>query len=196
MNVVRSFLIVSLLPTLAHAVPYDIDTGHSAVGFSVRHMMVSNVKGSFGKFTGTVDVDEKKFQKSTIDVTIDASSIDTNDEKRDAHLKNADFFDVEKYPTITFKSKSIKKRGKSRYDVLGDLTMHGVTKEVTLKIDELSGPVKGPWGNIRRGARATAQLNRKDFGITWNKNLDGGGLVVGEKIKIELEIELTQKKEG
>lgn len=194
MKTLRSALATGLLlaSPLALAADYEIDPAHSQVQFAVRHLMVSNVKGEFGKLSGTIALDEKDLTKSTVTATIDATSINTREAKRDGHLKSADFLDVEKFSAITFKSKKVKKAGKDKLKVTGDLTLRGVTKEVTL--DVLASPeVKDPWGNFKRGFSATTQISRKDFGLTWNQALEGGGVLVGDEVKIELEIEAAKK---
>lgn len=176
------------LPGLAHAATYDIDGAHSNAQFKVRHLMISWVRGEFQKVSGTFSYDAKNIGATTINATIDAASINTREEKRDAHLKSPDFFDVAKFPTLTFKSK--KTEGTvGKLKVTGDLTMHGVTKEVVLDVDGPTDSVKDPWGNVRVGASATAKLNRKDFGLAWNKVLETGGVAVGEEIEITLDIE-------
>lgn len=171
---------------------WNIDGSHSTAEFTVRHLMITNVKGRFGTLSGSVDFDPGKPELASIDATIDATSIDTRDEKRDAHLKSPDFFDVGKYPTLTFKSKHVTKSGDG-YTAVGDLTMHGVTKEVTLEVEELSKPSKDPWGNTRVGASAHAKINRKDWGLGWNQALETGGVLVGEQVKISLEISMVQQ---
>ncbi len=168
---------------------WNIDPSHSTAEFTVRHLMISNVRGRFGKLSGTVELDPAKPEASKIDVSIDATSIDTRDDKRDAHLRSADFFDVEKFPTVTFKSTSVKKTGDG-FEVLGELTMRGVTKEITLEVEDLSNPGKDPWGNTRIGTSAKAKINRKDWGLNWNAALEAGGVLVGEQVKISLEVEL------
>lgn len=182
------------LPGQAFASAWDIDTAHSAAQFSVRHLAVSNVRGEFGKITGSVQLDDKDITKSTVEATIDVTSINTREEKRDQHLKGADFFDVAKFPTITFKSKKVAKDGTDRLKVTGDLTIHGVTKEVMLQVDGPAKAIKDPWGNTKTGVTATTKINRKDFGLTWNKALETGGLVVGDEVAITLDVELQQKK--
>ena len=181
------------LPSLAGATTWEINPGHSAAQFSVRHLMVSNVRGEFGKVTGTVDIDDKDITKSTVDATIDASTVNTRDEKRDGHLKSPDFFDVAKFPTITFKSKKVAKAGAGKLKVTGDLTIHGVTKEVVLNVEGPSKEAKDPWGNIKSGAEATTKVNRKDFGLTWNKALETGGVVVGDEVSLTIDVELLKK---
>ena len=195
----RAFAIVLLAavaagPAVAAESTWEIDPAHSSVQFSVRHMMVSNVRGDFRKVSGTVQGDETDPTKAKIEATIDTTSIDTRNEKRDSHLKSADFLDTEKFPTMTFKSKKIEKAGDHRYRVTGDLTLHGVTREVTLDVEGPSTAVKDPMGNVRVGATATAKINRQDFGITWSKSLDGGGVMVGDEIDVTIDVEGTKKK--
>ena len=181
------------LPALASAATWSIDPEHSNIGFKVKHLMVSNVKGNFEKLSGTVDIDDKNITKSKVEVTIDTNSINTGVQKRDEHLRSADFFDVAKFPTMNFVSKKVAKAGKDRLKVTGDLTLHGVTKEVVLDVEGPSKESKDPWGNIRKGATATAKINRKDFGLNWNKALETGGVLVGEEISITLEVEMIKK---
>jgi polyisoprenoid-binding protein YceI len=154
--------------------------------------MVSNVKGSFGKNKGVVDINDKDITKSKVEVTIDTASINTNVQKRDDHLRSADFFDVAKFPTMTFVSKKVAKAGKDKLKITGDLTLHGITKEVVLDVEGPSLESKDPWGTIRRGATANTKINRKDFGLVWNKTLETGGVAVGEEVTITLEIEMTR----
>jgi polyisoprenoid-binding protein YceI len=170
---------------------WNIDASHSTAEFSVRHLMITNVKGRFSKLTGSADFDPAHPDGGSFEATIDAASVDTRDEKRDAHLKSADFFDVEKFPTIAFKSKKVAKNDDG-YAATGDLTIHGVTKEVTLEIEELSKVSKDPWGNTRVGASAHTKINRKDFGLGWNQALETGGVLVGEQVKISLEVSMVQ----
>lgn len=189
-----AFALVSLLaPGLAGAASWDIDAGHSAVSFSVRHLMVSNVRGELGKVSGTINVDDKDITKSTVEATIDVAGINTRDAKRDEHLRSPDFLDVGKFPNITFKSTKVEKAG-AGLKVTGNLTLHGITKEVVLSVEGPMPAVKDPWGNTKSGFTATGKLNRKDFGITWNKNIDGGGMVVGEDIQITIDLEVAAKK--
>jgi polyisoprenoid-binding protein YceI len=166
----------------------NIDTTHSSVGFVVRHMVVSKVRGTFGGFKGTIAYDPQNVERSVVDVEIDVNSIDTREAKRDAHLRSADFFDVEKFPTMTFHSTSVARTSDDTLNVTGDLTLHGVTKPVTLVVDELGGG-KDPWGNDRLAWSARVALNRKDWGLNWNQVLEAGGLLVSEKIDIEIEIQ-------
>ncbi len=157
----------------AQAQTWTLDPAHSAAHFAVRHMMVSTVRGDMGKVTGTVNFDGKNLAAATVDVTIDVAGINTREEKRDAHLRGPDFFDVATYPTMTFKSKKITPNADGSFKLAGDLTMHGVTKEVTLEAEPLR-PI------VRTGTTATTKINRQDFGVKWSKTMDGGGLVVGK----------------
>ena len=188
-----SAIIALALPAFAFASTWTIDPDHSNIGFKVRHLMVSNVKGSFDKHTGTVEINDKDITKSKVEVSIDTNSINTNVQKRDDHLRSADFFDVAKFPTMTFVSKKIAQAGKDKLKVTGDLTLHGVTKEVVLDVEGPSKESKDPWGSLRKGATATTKINRKDFGLVWNKALETGGVAVGDKIIITLEIEMIKK---
>src|SRR5512137_1180665 len=190
-----STIIALALPTFAFATTWTIDPDHSNVGFKVRHLMVSNVKGSFEKHTGTVEIDDKDITKSKVEVSIDTNSINTNVQKRDEHLRSADFFDVAKYPTMTFVSKKVAKSGKDKLKVTGDLTLHGVTREVVLDVEPLAKESKDPWGNMRRGTTASTRINRKDFGLVWNKALETGGVAVGEEVLITLEIEMIKAQQ-
>ena len=189
-----STIIALSLPGLAAASGWTIDQDHSNVGFKVKHLMVSNVKGEFRSFNGTLEIDDKDVTKSKVAVTIETPSITTGVTKRDDHLKSPDFFDVAKYPTMTFVSKKVKKAGNDKLKVYGDLTLHGVTKEVILDVEGPTKAFKDPWGNIKRGASATTKINRKDFGLTWNAAIESGGVVVGDEVTISLEVELLQKK--
>jgi polyisoprenoid-binding protein YceI len=188
-------LVAIAAPSFAFASTWEIDSSHSNSQFAVKHMMVSNVRGSFGKTTGTVNLDDKDITKSTIEATIDASTINTNEPKRDEHLKSPDFFDVAKFPTITFKSTKVAKAGKN-LNVTGDLTMHGVTKPVTLAVEGPTPETKDAWGNVRRGAVATTKIKRSDFGLTWNKALEAGGVAVGDEVTITLDLEVTKKPDA
>jgi polyisoprenoid-binding protein YceI len=164
-----------------------IDRSHSEVGFQVRHLL-SKVRGRFNEFDGTIEFDEANPSNSRVDVTIHARSIDTGEADRDNHLRNADFFDIEKYPTLTFKSTSVTTRGNNTYDVVGDLTIHGVTRQVTLPASFL-GSAQDPWGNTKLVFEADLTLNRKDFGLTWNAALETGGFLVGDEVKVTLAIQ-------
>ncbi|WP_136514017.1 YceI family protein [Geomonas edaphica] len=182
------------LPALASASTWNIDPDHSNVGFKVRHLMVSNVKGSFEKQKGTVEINDKDITKSKVAVTIETASVNTNVAKRDEHLRSADFFDVAKYPTMTFVSKSVAKAGKGKLRVTGDLTLHGVTKQVVLNVEGPAKESKDPWGNMRSGVVASTKINRKDFGLVYNAALETGGVAVGEEVDINLEIEMIKAK--
>ena len=175
------------------AIVYDIDPVHSSAHFSVRHMMISNVKGEFTKVAGTVTYDPDNPTASKIEATIDVASLHTRDEQRDGHLKSPDFFDVAKYPEIRFVSRTVEPHGEGEYAVKGDLSIHGVTQGVTLKVEGPTPEVKDPWGNLRAGASATVKIIRKNFGLTFNMPLDGGGVVVGEEVSITLEVELIRR---
>ena len=172
---------------------WQIDPAHSAIGFVVRHMMVTNVRGSFGKVAGSVEYDGKDVSSVVADVTVDTTSITTNNEKRDAHLKSPDFFDVATYPTLTFKSKRVQKVSAGKFQLIGDLTMHGVTKEVTLDVEGPSQAIVAQ-GATRVGASATTTLNRQDYGVKWSRNIDGGGVVVGDEVKVTLDLELVKRQ--
>lgn len=175
------------------AATWALDPSHTSVQFAIRHMMVSNVRGEFTKLSGTVQGDESAPAEAVIDVTIDAASIDTRDAKRDDHLRGKDFFDVATHPTITFKSKKIAPAGAAAFKVTGDLTMHGVTKEVVLDVADVTPAIKDPFGKTRAGARATTKVNRKDFGIDWSKTMDTGGLVVGDEVTVTIDVEAIKQ---
>jgi len=172
---------------------YQIDPAHTSAQFKVRHMMIANVKGEFDKVSGTVNYDPANPGASSVEASIDVASVSTRDEQRDAHLKSADFFDVEKFPAITFKSKKVAVTGNDSFTVVGDLTIHGVTKEVDLKVEELTEETKDPWGNLRRGASAQTRINRKDFGMTFNMALDTGGFMVGDVVDLTIDVELVRQ---
>jgi polyisoprenoid-binding protein YceI len=187
---------LAVQPAAAAATTWEIDPAHTTIAFSVRHMMVSNVRGQFGKFSGKVDADEANPTASHVEATIDAASIDTGNAKRDEHLRSPDFLDVAKYPTITFKSKKVAKAGEGAWKITGDLTLHGVTREVVLDLSDVTPPIKDPMGNLRAGAEAKTTINRQDFGISFNKTLDGGGMLVGNEIPITIDVEVTRKNEA
>ena len=191
----RVFLLVLLVaaPVGAAAANWQIDPAHASIEFKVRHLMVAWVKGAFATVAGNVEIDEADLAKSKALVTIDAASINTNNTKRDEHLRSADFLAVADYPTITFVSSRVIATDGSPRQLVGELTIRGTTREVTLEIDELTPPIKDTWGNIRRGVTATAEINRRDFGLTWNKALEAGGVVVGDEVKIALTIELIRQ---
>lgn len=189
---VAAWIIVAL-PAVASAATWTIDPDHTSIGFKIRHLMVSNVKGTFDRHTGVADIDEKDVTRSKVAVTIDTASINTNVQKRDDHLRSPDFFDVAKYPTMTFTSKKVARGANGKLKITGDLTIRGITREVVLDVDPLSRESKDPWGNIRIGTSATTMVNRKDFGLTWNKALETGGVVVGDEVQITLEIEMIKQ---
>jgi polyisoprenoid-binding protein YceI len=172
---------------------YKIDPAHSTAQFVVRHMMITNVRGGFSGLQGTVVYDPQNPAASSIEVVIDANTINTLEAARDTHLKSPDFLDVEKYPTILFKSNSITPEGTDELSALGNLTIHGATKQVILKIEVPSGEAKDPFGNVRIGASATTRIKRSDFGLTWNATLETGGFLVGDNLKIELEVSLIRE---
>jgi polyisoprenoid-binding protein YceI len=178
--------------TSAAVTIWKIDPAHSSAEFKVKHMMISNVKGSINGITGELTEHATDASLSSIEATLDVSTLSTGEAQRDAHLKSADFLDVEKYPTITFKSTKVERKGPEEYAVTGDLTIHGVTKPVTLAVEGPSAAHKDPWGNTRIGLSATTKINRKDFGLTWNATLETGGLLVGEEVHITIDVELIK----
>lgn len=190
---IRALVLFVLGVSPALAASYTIDPGHSRVGFSITHMMVSTVRGEFGTFSGTIEYDAANVGATKIDGKVGLASINTRDTKRDDHLKSPDFFDVSKYTEATFKSKSVKNITDKTFDVVGDMTIRGVTKEVTFTVGKLPEARKDPWGNMKSGTRATATINRKDFGMVWNKDLDGGGYIVGDDVAIEIDLEVAKK---
>ena len=181
-----AFTLVAALPVMA--ADYNIDTAHSSVTFQIKHLAISKVKGAFTDFTGSFSYDPAKPEASSAVVVIQMASVDTGNEKRDEHLRNPDFFEVDTYPTMTFKSTSVKMKDDEEGQVTGNLTMHGVTKPVTLDL-EINGMVTDPWGNERVGASLSGEINRKDWGLTWSKALETGGLVVANEVKILIELE-------
>jgi len=174
---------------------WQLDPTHSSAEFAVRHMMVATVKGAFKSLSGSVDLDETKWENSRIEAEIDASTVDTGVADRDNHLRSADFFDVAQHPKITFRSTAVEAEGQDSGKVHGEITIHGVTRPVTLDVSYL-GEIEDPWGNRRRGYSAETTLNRKEFGMTWNMVLDAGGVLVGEKIKVSLNIETVEKAQA
>lgn len=175
------------------AATYEIDGAHSSAGFRVRHLMISNVRGSFSKVTGKVEFDPKNLAASKVEASVDVNTIDTSVEARDKHLKSPDFFDVAKYPSITFASKKFATAGDGKYKVTGNLTMHGVTKEVVLELSDVTPEVKGQRGETRIGGQASTKINRKDFGLTYGALMEGGGAVIGDEVVITLDLELVKK---
>ncbi len=174
------------------AATYTIDPAHSGAHFRVRHMMIASVRGEFRKVSGNVTFDPANPAASGITAEIDVNSLHTREPDRDNHLKSADFFDAANYPTIRFQSKKVEPEGAGKYKVTGDLTIRGVTREVVLRVEGPTGEAKDPWGYIRRGAEATAKINRKDFGLNWNQVLEAGGVLVGDEVEISLEAELIK----
>ena len=172
---------------------WKIDEAHSSVEFVVKHMMVSRTKGRFTKFDGTIQFDDENLANSSAKVEIDVASIDTHDAKRDEHLRSADFFDIEQYPTMTFVSREIKPLGKDKFQLIGDLTIKGVTEATVINV-EPTGKGTSPWGQQVMGFEASTNVNRKDYGLTWNVALETGGFLVGDDIKINLEVEAIQQQ--
>jgi polyisoprenoid-binding protein YceI len=177
----------------AGATTWAIDPAHTSVQFSIRHMMVSNVRGELTDVSGTVQGDQARPTEAVVEVAIDPASVATRDPKRDNHLRGPDFFDVAKYPTMVFKSKSVAPAGPGAFKVTGDLTMHGVTREIVLDVADVTPAITDPFGKTRAGARATTKLNRKDFGINWSKTMDNGGLVVGDEVAVTIDVEAVKQ---
>ena len=172
-----------------------IDPAHTEVNFTVRHMMISNVRGQFQKLSGTIEFDEANPAATTVDVQIEAASVNTKEEKRDAHLKSPDFFDAAQYPYLIFKSRRVEVTDASHARLTGDLTIRDVTKEVALEV-EYNGSAKSPWGTINAGFSAKTSLNRKDWGLTWNVALETGGILVGDQVNISIELEIVKQPEA
>ncbi|MFN8011480.1 MAG: YceI family protein [Holophagaceae bacterium] len=186
-----AFLLAAALPALA-ADTYKIDPAHSEIGFKVRHFL-SKTPGRFAKFQGTIQIDEKDLAKSTVEVSIETASVNTDNEARDKHLRSADFFDAEKFPAMTFKSTSVREVAKGRLEVTGDLTLRGVTRRITFPITNV-GVINSPFGDVRAGfVDGTLKLNRKDFGVSWNKVLDTGGTMLSDEVEIALNIEAVKQ---
>jgi polyisoprenoid-binding protein YceI len=171
---------------------WNLDPVHSVAEFKVKHMMISNVKGQFTGISGKLDFDESNIADSRVEASIDASSINTRDAQRDAHLKSADFFDIERFPTLNFRSTSVQRTGDDELAVTGNLTIHGVSREVVFKVEGPTAPGKDPWGNTRVGLSAVTRINRKDFGLTWNTALETGGILVGDEITITLDVQFVK----
>jgi polyisoprenoid-binding protein YceI len=178
--------------TPAATTTWKLDPAHSHAEFKVKHMMISNVKGGFSGLTGDLTEHLTDASLSFIEASIDVATVNTNDAQRDGHLKSADFFDIEKYPTMSFKSALVKPDGDGGYKVTGDFTLHGVTKQITFSVDGPSAPGKDPWGNTRIGLTATTKINRKDFGLNWNAALETGGILVGDDVQITIEAEFIK----
>jgi polyisoprenoid-binding protein YceI len=192
-GVVSAIALLTSLSGLAQTSTWNIDSAHSTAQFTVRHLGISNVTGSFSKVTGSVVLNEKDIAQSQVSASVDLSSVDTRVEARDKDLKSPNFFDVAKYPTIEFKSKRIVSSG-GKLQVIGDLTIHGTTREVTLDVDGPTPELADPWGNSRRGISATTTINRKDFNLVYNKLLNSGEAVVGDNVKIQIDAEMVKKK--
>jgi polyisoprenoid-binding protein YceI len=192
----KRFILLSVfaVAAFAQATNWKIDDAHSTARFKVRHLLVTNVTGEITGMKGTIDIDDKSDMLKVVDVTLDTNTINTNNAKRDEHLKGEDFFDVAKFPTIAFKAKKITGKG-GKYTLVGDLTMRGKTKEITFKDAEMTKEIKDPWGVRRRGFVAHTKINRQDFGVSWNKALDNGGVAVGDEVAVEVETELMIPKE-
>lgn len=171
---------------------WSIDPAHSLAEFKVKHMMISNVKGQFIGVSGTLSLDEADVTKSKIEAIIDAASINTREAQRDAHLKSADFFDVEKFPTLSFQSRRVVRKSEDELEVEGELTIHGVTRNIRFAVEGPTAPGKDPWGNTRIGISATTKINRKDYGLTWNTALETGGILVGDEVTITLDMQFIK----
>ena len=184
---------MSTAATAPTAVAYTIDPAHSGAGFKIRHLMVAYIRGGFGGVTGDVIFDPTNAANSEIKASVDATTLHTHDVKRDAHVKGADFLETDKYPTITFVSKKITPAGKNRWKIVGDLTLHGVTKEATLDVESAGIEAKDPWGNLRTGAEATAVIKRSDHGLKFNAPLETGGVMLSDDVHVHLDIELIKK---
>ena len=185
---------VAVVPAfaLAQAATWNVDASHTRTGFSVRHLVISDVKGEFSRTSGKAQIDDADLAKSSVEVTIEAASVDTRDEKRDTHVRSADFLDVAKFPTITFKSTKVTAGKDGQLTVVGDLTLRGVTKPVTLE-GSLTKAITDPWGNTRRGASFTGKINRKDWGVSWSKITDVGA-VASDEVKLDLQAELVKEQ--
>jgi len=191
--IIAGLATVLSLPADAAASEWRIDPQHSSAQFSVRHMAISTVRGAFSKVNGTIVLDDKDISKSTVDVTIDVSTVDTREPARDNDLRSEKFFDVAHFPTMTFKSKKVEQIAPGKLKVTGDLTIRGTTKEVMLDVDGPTAPVKDPWGNVRAAVTATSKVNRQDFGVKWNATLDNGGVVVGDDVNITIDTEMIKQ---
>ncbi len=174
---------------------WQIDFAHSEINFTVRHMMISKVRGQFESFSGTVNFDEENPTNTTVEIAVDLQSINTKEADRDNHLRSADFFDVENHPQMTFKSKRVEQISANEARLIGDLTIRGVTNEIVLDV-EYAGQAASPWGTTSAGFSASGKINRKDWGLTWNQKLETGGVLVGEEVKIDVELELVQQAES
>lgn len=185
--------LMSTATTAPTAVVYTIDPAHSGAGFKIRHLMIAYIRGGFGGVTGDVILDPTNPANTKITASINATTLHTQDEKRDAHVKGKDFLETDKYPTITFVSKNVTPDGKNRWKIVGDLTLHGVTKEATLDVESAGAEAKDPWGNLRTGAEATAVIRRSDYDLKFNAPLETGGVMLGDDVHVHLDIELIKK---
>lgn len=192
-SLVITTIVALAFTAAAQTSTFQLDSQHSSAQFSARHLLISTVRGAFHNVTGTVYLDEKDISKSRVEATIDTTTLDTREPKRDAHLKSADFLDVANFPTMSFKSIKVETAGEGKLRVTGDLTIRGVTKPVVLEVEGPTPEIKDPWGNTRRGATAKTKINRFDYGVSWNKTLDTGGLVVGETVEITIDLEMIKK---
>jgi polyisoprenoid-binding protein YceI len=182
------------LPAAAASSTWNIDPAHSSAQFSVRHLAISTVRGTFSKISGAVHLDENDITKSTVNVSIDVATVDTHEPDRDADLRTDKFFDVAKYPTMTFKSTKVEQVAPGKLKVTGDFTLHGITKEVVLDVEGPTPPVKDPWGNQRAAVSASTKINRQVYGVKWNATMDNGGVVVGDDVSINLDVEMVKAK--
>lgn len=185
---------ICLISSSAMASSWTIDPDHSNIQFKIRHLMITDVKGTFGKVKGVIRIDEKDMSLSAVEVTIEIDSINTGVAKRDEHLKSNEFFDAARFPTMTFVSRKVTQSGKGQMKILGDLTIRGISREVVLDVEGPTNEIKDPWGNTRRGASATTKINRTDFGLTWNKSMESGGMMIEDTVFINLEIEMIKDK--
>ena len=192
-RMVLAVVFVFLAVSFSQAEKWDIDGAHSSIGFSVSHLVISKTTGKFKEFNGAINFDGKDLKTGSVEMTVVVNSINTEDENRDKHLRSADFFDIEKFPNMMFKSTKIHDVNGNKFKLTGDLTIKDVTKEVTFDA-EFNGVVNDPWGNTKAGFTAETTINRQDFNITWSNTLDGGGLVVGNDVKINIELELAKAK--
>jgi polyisoprenoid-binding protein YceI len=190
-RLVVAALALAALPALAQTSTWKLDSSHAHASFTVRHLVITNVRGEFAKTEGTLTLDEGDVTRSKVEATIDVASLNTREQKRDDHLKSPDFFDVAKFPKMTFRSTKVEKAGDGRLKVTGDLTLKGVTKSVVLDVTGPTNEIKDPWGNARRGIEATTSINRQDFGVSWSKVIEAGP-VVGDQVKIEIDGEFIK----
>jgi polyisoprenoid-binding protein YceI len=193
LSILTAGALLSCLPGRAATSTWKLDPRHSAAQFSVKHMGISTVRGGFSKVDGTVQYDEQDVTKSTVEVTIDVSTVDTREPARDKDLRSDHFFDVEHFPTMTFKSTKVEQIAAGKLKVTGDLTIRGTTKQVVLDVDGPSAPIKDSWGNQRSAINATTRINRQDFGVKWNATLDNGGVVVSDDVNINIDAEMTKQ---